>query len=60
MCDKAIDFYMIALKFIADWFVKNKMLENLMILDFLIAIHFFMMWILILSHSLLMIWVLIS
>ena len=57
MCDKAIDFYMIALKFIADWFVTNKTLEKL---DFLRAIHFFMMWILILSHSLLMIWVLIS
>ena len=48
---------MIALKFIAGWFVTNKTLEKL---DFLRAIHFFMMWILILSHSLLMIWVLIS
>ena len=29
MCDKAIDFYIIALKFIADWFVTNKTLEKL-------------------------------
>ena len=34
MCDKAIDAYLPALKFISDWFVINKMLENLDIIVF--------------------------
>ena len=28
-CDKAVDFYLIILKFVPDWFVTNKMLEKL-------------------------------
>ena len=29
MSDKAVDAYMLALKFVSDWFVTNKMLEKL-------------------------------
>ena len=29
MSDKAVDTYMLALKFVSDWFVTNKMLEKL-------------------------------
>ena len=29
MCDKAVDFYLITLMFVLDWFVTNKMLEKL-------------------------------
>ena len=28
MCDKALHFYWITLKFVPDWFVTNKMLEK--------------------------------
>ena len=28
MCHKAVDDYLLALKFIADWFVTNKMLDS--------------------------------
>ena len=28
MCDKAVDFYLIILKFVLDWFVTNKMPEK--------------------------------
>ena len=29
MCDKAIDSYLLALKFVSDWFVTNNMIEKL-------------------------------
>ena len=29
MCDKAVDFFLITIKFVPDWFVTNKMLEKL-------------------------------
>ena len=29
MCDKAVDFCLITLKLVCDWFVTNKMLEKL-------------------------------
>ena len=29
MCDKAVDFYLLALKFVPDWFIADKMIEKL-------------------------------
>ena len=29
MCDKAFDYFLPALKFVPDWFVTSKMIENL-------------------------------
>lgn len=43
ICDKAVDFCLITLQFVPDWFAANKIYEKLDNMYFLMMIYFFMM-----------------
>ena len=53
MCDELVDECLAALKFIPDWFVTSKVLENLIMLYTLMMIYSSIMKILIKSYLLL-------
>ena len=37
-CDTAVDFYLLALKFVPDWFFRSKIIEKLIVGYFLMII----------------------
>ena len=47
LCDKAVDYFLPALKFVPDWFVTSKMVRNFIVLNSLIMIYAFLMKILV-------------
>ena len=57
MCDKAVDGFLLALKFVIDWFVINKMIKKLHNALFADDDIIFLMKILVMSHFLGMKWV---
>ena len=58
MRDKAVDAFLPALKFVPDWFLtKKNLLKNVMMLNFLMMIKYFLMKIMVMSHFLVLKWV---
>ena len=57
MCDKAVDDFPSALKFVPDWFVTSKIIKKLHNALFLDDDILFLMKILVMSHFLVMKWV---
>ena len=52
MCDKAVNDFLPALKFVPDWFVTSKMIKTLMMFYSLMIIYSSLMKILVISHFL--------
>ena len=56
MCDKAVDDFLPALKFVPLWVVTNKMIKKFILLYSQMMIYSFVMKILVMLHFLVMRW----
>ena len=54
MCDKAVDDFLSALKFVTDWFASNKMIKKFLLLCTQMKIYPILMKILVVSNFLVM------
>ena len=57
MCDKVVDNFQPALTFVLDWFVKNKIIKNFILLRTQMIVYTFLMKNLVISHFVVMKWV---